>query len=157
MLTGRVLGCFRPVAGRTCCAVTLCCINHSISNPVTYKISAVIFDANKTPGYICTLTKGEGEDNEIYLGATATNWTEAESDLLTITEATDITLKAGGSDTTGLDVIMIYASVDAPDDPEGIVEVKSAQKVAARKVMKDGRILIQTEGGIFNAIGVQVK
>lgn len=125
--------------------------------PGTYKISAVIFDANKTPGYICTLTKGEGEDNEIYLGATATNWTEAESDLLTITEATDITLKAGGSDTTGLDVIMIYASVDAPDDPEGIVEVKSAQKVAARKVMKDGRILIQTEAGIFNAIGVQVK
>ena len=125
--------------------------------PGTYKIRAILFDANKTPGYICTLSKGAGEENEIYLTATSTNWTEAESDLLTITEATDITLKAGGSDNTGLDVIMIYASVDAPDDPEGIVEVKSAQKVAARKVMKDGRILIQTEGGIFNAIGVQVK
>jgi len=125
--------------------------------PGSYKIRAVIFDANKTPGYICTLSKGEGIDNEIYLSATSTNWTETESDLLTITEPTDITLLAGGGDSQGLDVIMIYASVDAPDDPEGIVEVKSAQKVAARKVMKDGRILIQTEGGIFNAIGVQVK
>lgn len=125
--------------------------------PGTYKIRAILFDANKTPGYICTLSKGEGIDNEIYLSATSTNWTETESDLLTITEPTDITLLAGGGDSQGLDVIMIYASVDAPDDPEGIVEVKSAQKVAARKVMKDGRILIQTEGGIFNAIGVQVK
>lgn len=125
--------------------------------PGSYKIRAVIFDGNKTPGYICTLSKGEGIDNEIYLSATSTNWTETESDLLTITEPTDITLLAGGGDSQGLDVIMIYASVDAPDDPEGIVEVKSAQKVAARKVMKDGRILIQTEGGIFNAIGVQVK
>lgn len=125
--------------------------------PGTYKIRAILFDANKTPGYLCTLSKGAGEENEIYLTANATNWTEAESDLLTITEPTDITLLAGGGDSQGLDVIMIYVSVDAPDDSEGIVEVKSAQKVAARKVMKDGRILIQTEAGIFNAIGVQVK
>ena len=87
--------------------------------PGTYKIRAIIFDAGKTASYVCTLTKGEGEENEINLSATATNWTEAESDLLTITEPTDITLKAGGSDTTGLDVIMIYASEDAPEDPDG--------------------------------------
>jgi len=30
-------------------------------------------------------------------------------------------------------------------------------KVVARKVAKDGRILIQTNAGIFNAVGVQVK
>lgn len=126
--------------------------------PGSYKIRAVIFDGNKTPSYVCTLSKGEGIDNEIYLSATSTNWTETESDLLTITEPTDITLLAGGGDSQGLDVIMIYASEDAPDDPDGITDVKGdAQKVAARKVMKDGRILIQTEGGIFNAIGVQVK
>ena len=53
----------------------------------------------------------------MFLSATATNWTEAESDLLTIETATDITLKAGGGDSTGLDVIVIYASEDAPDDP----------------------------------------
>ena len=125
--------------------------------PGTYKIRAILFDAGKTPGYVCTLTKGEGEENEIYLSATATNWTEAESDLLTITEPTDITLKAGGSENTGVDVIMIYASEDAPEDPDAVVDVKSAQKVAVRKVVKDGQILIETAAGIVNVAGIQVK
>ena len=126
--------------------------------PGTYKIRAVIFDANKTPGYICTLTKGAGDENEIYLSATATNFDEKESDLLTITEATDITLKAGGSETTGLDVIMIYASDDAPEDPDGIADVKAnTQDATTRKMMKNGQILIKTAAGTFNAIGVQVK
>ena len=124
----------------------------------TYKIRAILFDAGKTPSYICTLTKGAGEDDEIYLSATATNWTEAESDLLTITEPTDITLKAGGSESTGVDVIMIYASTDAPEDPDGIAEVKAnAQNAAAMKVMKNGQLLIKTATGTFNALGVQVK
>ena len=126
--------------------------------PGTYKIRAVLFDANKTASYVCTLTKGAGEENEIYLSANATNWTEAESDLITIETATDITLKAGGSDTTGLDVIMIYASTDAPEDPDGIAEVKAnVQNAAAMKVMKDGQLLIKTAAGTFNALGVQVK
>ena len=126
--------------------------------PGTYKIRAILFDAGKTPSYQCVLTKGEGEENEIYLTATATNWTETESDLLTITEPTDITLKAGGGEDKGLDTIMIYASTDAPDDPDGIVSVKSAdEKVAARKVAKNGQIVIETPAGTFNAVGAQVK
>jgi hypothetical protein len=126
--------------------------------PGTYKIRAVLFDANKTPGYVCTLTKGAGEENEIYLSATATNFDEKESDLLTITEPTDITLKAGGSDNTGVDVIMIYASEDKPDDPSGIATVKAAsQKTTTRKVIKNGQLLIQTASGTFNVAGVQVK
>lgn len=122
--------------------------------PGSYKIRAILFDADKEPAYICTLTKGAGEENEIYLSAVSTNWTESESDLLTITEATDIILKAGGSDNHGVDVIMIYA---ATDNPDGIVEVKSAQKTAIRKVVKNGQVLIETEAGIFNTLGVQVK
>ena len=125
--------------------------------PGTYKIKAILFDADKTPGYVCTLSKGAGEENEINLFATATNWTEAESDLLTIEEPTDITLKAGGSDNTGLDVIVIYASTDAPDDPDGIVEVQNTRKTIVRKVAQDGRILIKTNAGTFNVAGVQVK
>ena len=126
--------------------------------PGTYKIRTVLFDANKTPGYLCTLTKGEGEENEIYFTATATNFDEQESDLLTITEATEITLKASGSDNQGVDVIMIYASTDAPDDPDGIAEVKgNAQNTAVRKVMKNSQLLIETAAGTFNALGVQVK
>ena len=126
--------------------------------PGTYKIRAILFDAGKEPTYVCKLTKGEGEENEINLYANATNWTEAESDLLTITEATDITLKAGGGDNYGLDTILIYASEDAPEDPEGIYDVENgAQKTAVRKVMKNGQILIETAAGTFNAVGVQVK
>ena len=122
--------------------------------PGTYKIRAVLFDADKEPAYICTLTKGEGEENEIYLSAVSTNWTETESDLLTITEPTDITLKAGGSENHGIDVIMIYA---ASNESDGIKEVKSAQNAAVRKVVKNGQVLIETEAGIFNVLGVQMK
>lgn len=122
--------------------------------PGTYKIRAVLFDANKEPSYICTLTKGEGEENEIYLSATATNFDERESDLLTLTEATDITLKAGGGDNQGIDVIMIYA---ATEEPDGIVKVNADAQKAVRKVAKNGQILIETEAGIFNALGVQMK
>ncbi len=128
--------------------------------PGTYKIRAVLFDANKTPSYVCTLTKGEGENNEIYLSANATNWTEAESDLLTITEATDITLKAGGTDTQGLDIIMIYASTDAPDDPDdpsGITNVNADGQKVVRKVMKNGKLLIETATGTVNVAGILVK
>ena len=87
--------------------------------PGSYKIRAIVFDAAKTPGYICTLYKGaeDTEENEIYFTATATNWTECESDLLVITAPTDITLKAGGGDDKGLDVLLIYASEDAPEVP----------------------------------------
>ena len=126
--------------------------------PGTYKIRAILFDAAKEPGYVCVFSKGATENDEISLTASATNWTEAESDLLTITEATDIKLLSGGSDKTGLDVVMIYKSDDAPEDPQGITEVNAgAQKMAARKLMKEGKILIQTEAGTVNVAGQLVK
>ena len=126
--------------------------------PGTYKIRGVVFDANGTASHQVVLTKGEGEENELYLTANATNWTETETDLITIETPTDITLKAGGSDNKGLDVIMIYASTDAPDDPDGIVVAKAAdEKTAVRKVAKNGQILIETAAGTFNAVGAQVK
>lgn len=127
--------------------------------PGTYKIRAVLFDV-KPASYICTLAKGAGEENEIYLSATADNWTEAESDLLTITEATDITLKASTADNQGVDIIMIYASTDAPDDPDdpsGITNVNADGQKVARKVMKNGKLLIETEAGTVNVAGILVK
>ena len=127
--------------------------------PGTYKIRAVLFDV-KPASYICTLAKGAGEENEIYLSATADNWTEAESDLLTITEPTDITLKASTADNQGVDIIMIYASTDAPDDPDdpsGIINVNADSQKAARKVMKGGKLLIETEAGTVNVAGILVK
>ena len=127
--------------------------------PGTYKIRAVLFDV-KPASYICTLAKGAGEENEIYLSATADNWTEAESDLITITETTDITLKASTADNQGVDIIMIYASTDAPDDPDdpsGITNVNADGQKVARKVMKGGKLLIETEAGTVNVAGILVK
>ena len=127
--------------------------------PGTYKVRAVLFDV-KPASYICTLAKGTGEENEIYLSATADNWTEAESDLLTITEPTDITLKASTADNQGVDIIMIYASTDAPDDPDdpsGITNVNADGQKVARKVMKGGKLLIETEAGTVNVAGILVK
>jgi len=132
-------------------------VNLCTLQPGSYKVRAVLFDASSSPSYTITLTKGEGAENEINLTAGQVNFSDVESDLFEITEATNITLKAGGNDTTGLDAIVIYASTDAPEDPDGISEVKDAKKVVARKVAKDGRILIQTAAGTFNAVGVQVK
>ena len=103
------------------------------------------------------MTKGAGEENEIYLSATATNFDEQESDLLEITEPTDITLKASGNENQGIDIILVYASDDAPEDPEAITDVKAAKKIAARKVMKGRRILIETAAGTVNVAGLQVK
>lgn len=124
--------------------------------PGTYKVRAVLFDV-KPASYICTLAKGAGEENEIYLSATADNWTEAESDLLTITEPTDITLKASTADNQGVDIIMIYASTDAPDDPSGITNVNADGQKVARKVMKNGKLLIETATGTVNVAGILVK
>ena len=127
--------------------------------PGSYKIRAILFDAAKEPNYICTLTKGEGEENEIYLSASATNWTNAESDLLEITEPTDITLKAGGGESQGIDVIVIYAFNDDPGDVDAIQTVgsKAQRSFNVYKVAKDGQILIETEYGTVNAAGRQVK
>ena len=125
--------------------------------PGTYKVRAILFDASSTPNYSCVLTKGEGEENEIWLNAALVNFSEVESDLITITEPTDITLKAGGSDTQGLDALLIYASEDAPEDPTAIADVNAAQQQAVRKVLKGGRIVIQTEAGTVNVAGQRVK
>ena len=127
--------------------------------PGSYKIRAILFDAAREPNYICTLTKGEGEENEIYLSASATNWTNAESDLLEITEPTDITLKAGGGESQGIDVIVIYAFNDDPGDVDAIQAVgsKAQRSFNVYKVAKDGQILIETEYGTVNAAGRQVK
>jgi len=128
--------------------------------PGTYKIRMLVFDnTGKSSHNVVTLTKGAGEENEIYFTANSDNQTEVESDLLTITEATDITLLSGGSEGKGVDAILIYASEDAPDDddPTGITEVNAVKKASVRKVLSKGRILLKGEAGIFNAIGIEVK
>ena len=52
---------------------------------------------------------------------------------------------------------MIYASTDAPDDPSGITNVNADGQKVARKVMKNGKLLIETEAGTVNVAGILVK
>ena len=91
--------------------------------PGSYKVSAILFDANKSASYNAIIKYGT---DSVYLAATATNWTEVESQLITLTETTDIILKAGGSETQGIDIIAIYNSSDAPD-PEVYFTTKSIE------------------------------
>lgn len=127
--------------------------------PGSYKFRAILFDnTGKNSQRVCaTFTIGE---QEVMLSSNADNRTVAESDdLVVVDTATDVIWKAGGSNNYGLDVLCIYASTDAPDDPSGsgITEVENAQKITTRKVVKDGKIVIETEKGTFNVAGVQVK
>ena len=124
--------------------------------PGSYKFRAILFDnsGKNSPKPVATFQVGE---TEVVLSSAEDNFTDAISDLVVLETATDVVWKAGGSDNYGLDVLCIYASTDAPDDLDGISEVKDVKKVVARKVAKDGRILIQTAAGTFNAVGVQVK
>lgn len=127
--------------------------------PGSYKFRAILFDngGKNNPKKVAAFGVGE---QEIELYSDADNWTEAESELVVVESATDVIWRAGGGDGYGLDVLVIYASTDAPDDPEdpsAIVDVNAAQKVTTHKVVKGDQILIVTEAGTFNAAGVLVK
>ena len=125
--------------------------------PGSYKFRAILFDnsGKNSPKPVATFQVGE---TEVVLSSAEDNFTDAISDLVVLETATDVVWKAGGSDNYGLDVLCIYVSEDAPDDPDAIAPVKAgAQLGAVRKVAKDGRILIETAKGVFNAIGVRVN
>lgn len=91
--------------------------------PGSYKVSAVLFDSNKSASYIATLQYGE---EIVYLSATATNFDEEISRMIEIKEPTDLILKAGGNENQGIDAIAVYNSSDAPD-PEIYFEKKTIE------------------------------
>ncbi len=129
----------------------------------SYKVKAILFDGNKTASYTPTFSVGTAEDAEtISFAATATNWTEVESDLITVTEETPLIWNAGGGDSQGLDIIFVYATEDAPEEetPDAIAGVAEDETAAAQtKVMvdKNGRIVIVTANGVYNAAGARIK
>ena len=125
--------------------------------PGSYQFRAILFDnsGKNSPKPVATFQVG---GTEVVLSSSEDNFTDATSDLVVLETATDVVWKAAGNDNYGLDVLCIYASTDAPDDPDGIAEVKTnVQKNAARKVIKNGQLLIETAAGTFNVLGVQLK
>lgn len=80
----------------------------------TYKMKAVLYDANKTPSYVATFKVGE---KEVYVSATQENFSEAESDVFTIEEDAEVVYVASGDNTHGVDLLAIYETDEMPDSP----------------------------------------
>ena len=103
--------------------------------PGTYKIHAVLCDANKTPSVEFKFTIGT---NEVSVTAGTINWDEQATDEFTITKAEDVVLQKGGSNTQGLDLIYITGKSSAT----GINNVNAAD---------------QAEGAYYNLQGMKVE
>lgn len=127
-------------------------------NAGTYKIQAALFDNAKT-GSVYNFYVGT---DSIGLMSTSDNMSLAESSLITVTEDnTPVIWKAGTSESKGLDAIIIYASTDTPE-PEpgegtGIKDVTVSGNAKAKKVVRNGQIIIVKGNNEYNTVGSQIK
>lgn len=129
-------------------------------NAGTYKIQAALFD-NAKGNSIYNFYVGT---DSIGLMSTSDNMSIAESSLITVTEDnTPVIWKAGTPDSKGLDAIIIYASTDTPEpEPEpgedtGINDVTVSGKAKAKKMVRNGQIIIVKGNNKYNAVGSQIK
>ena len=121
----------------------------------TYTFKAIIFDnTGKTSGFIQSIGISEKTDEDLLLAANADNWTEAQETFILENEG-DIIWRAGGNENKGIDIMVIYKS----DGGDAVASVEAAETAApaTRKVVKDGKFLIETANGTFTAAGAQVK
>lgn len=121
----------------------------------TYTFKAIIFDnTGKNSGFIQSIGISEKTDEDLLLAANADNWTEAHETFILENEG-DIIWRAGGNENKGIDIMVIYKS----DGGDAVASVEAAETAApaTRKVVKDGKFLIETANGTFTAAGAQVK
>lgn len=127
-------------------------------NAGTYKIQAALFD-NAKGNSIYNFYVGT---DSIGLMSTSDNMSLAESSLITVTEDnTPVIWKAGTSESKGLDAIIIYASTDSPE-PEpgpgtGIKDVTVSGKAKAKKMVRNGQLIIVKGNNEYNVVGSQIK
>lgn len=121
----------------------------------TYTFKAIIFDnTGKSSGFIQSIGISENTDEDLLLAANADNWTEAQETFILENEG-DIIWRAGGNENKGIDIMVIYKSNGG--DAVASVEAAETAAPATRKVVKDGKFLIETANGTFTAAGAQVK
>lgn len=121
----------------------------------TYTFKAIIFDnTGKSSGFIQSIGISENTGEDLLLAANADNWTEAQETFILENEG-DIIWRAGGNENKGIDIMVIYKS----DGADAVASVEAAETAApaTRKVVKDGKFLIETANGTFTAAGAQVK
>ena len=127
-------------------------------NAGTYKIQAALFDNAKT-GSVYNFYVGT---DSIGLMSTSDNMSIAESSLITVTEDnTPVIWKAGTSESKGLDAIIIYASTDTPEpepgEDTGINDITVSGKAKAKKMVRNGQLIIVKGNNEYNAVGSQIK
>lgn len=127
-------------------------------NAGTYKIQAALFD-NAKGNSIYNFYVGT---DSIGLMSTSDNMSLAESSLITVTEDnTPVIWKAGTSESKGLDAIIIYASTDSPEpepgEDTGINDVTVSGNAKAKKMVRNGQIIIVKGNNEYNAVGSQIK
>lgn len=121
----------------------------------TYTFKAIIFDnTGKTSGFIQSIGISENTEEDLLLAANADNWTEAQETFILENEG-DIIWRTGGNANKGIDIMVIYKA----DGGDAVASVEAAETAApaTRKVVKDGKFLIETANGTFTAAGAQVK
>ena len=125
----------------------------------TYMFKAIIFDnKGSNSGFTQNIGISSNTEEDLVLAANADNWTEAEQ-IFTLNNESDIIWRAGGSDSKGIDIMVIYATDELPEDPDGVATVEANETVAkaVRKVVKNGQLLIENANGAFTVAGAQVK
>ena len=125
----------------------------------TYMFKAIIFDnKGSNSGFTQNIGISSNTEEDLVLAANADNWTEAEQ-IFTLNNESDIIWRAGGSDSKGIDIMVIYATDELPEDPDGVAAVEANETVAkaVRKVVKNGQLLIENANGAFTVAGAQVK
>lgn len=121
----------------------------------TYTFRAIIFDnTGSSSGFIQSIGISENTDEDLLLAANADNWTEAQETFILENEG-DIIWRTGGNANKGIDIMVIYKA----DGGDAVASVEAAETAApaTRKVVKDGKFLIETANGTFTAAGAQVK
>ena len=122
----------------------------------TYKIRVIIFDGNKNGGQASvTFSYGDNADEQVTLTSDAENFSEVETEVITLTEARQVIWKAGGDKARALDAVLIY-QWDKALSVNGVAEANAAAPGVV-KFAKDNSLLIKTAKGTFNAAGMQVK
>ncbi len=131
--------------------------------PGSYKIRVVLFDANKTANLNAVIKLGEEStaEDSIYFNASKTNFDEIESQLITVTEPTNVYVTPFGGDQQGIDCIAIYEATEEPVDPEDPDAVEAvaadAKAAVAVKAIVDGKIVVVKNGAVYNVVGAQMK
>lgn len=125
--------------------ITLCTLE-----PGDYKIKLVIFDAQKTASQVESFMVGEEPYDFM---ASATNFDEQESDVITVTTPTPVVWKGHeATENAGLDIVMIYA-YDVLTGIENVNNVKVANgkmfNIAGQTVSNNFKGIVVVNGKKF--------